>query len=100
MFKSAASFNQNLCVWGSMMDTLDTVDQMFEQTNCDDSTGTPSLASDPKGPLCHRCYKEFPTKEELQKQIKDYLEDSNWAASEACGTTTCGEYYGYATLLT
>ena len=54
MFLGAASFDQNLCAWGSRLPPDAVVTEMFVGTACpvmDD----PDLSANPPGPFCHTC---------------------------------------------
>jgi surface protein len=54
MFMDASSFNQNLCYWGTQLDSSNDVTNMFDGSGCPDQ-GSPDLTLPAVNPLCYAC---------------------------------------------
>jgi hypothetical protein len=55
MFSGAASFDQNLCFWGSKLLPRCLTYAMFQSTSCPAAKMAPDLTASPRGPFCDLC---------------------------------------------
>jgi hypothetical protein len=55
MFLGVASFDQNLCAWGTQLTSSCLVKDMFWYTNCPTKHTNPNLTASPPGPFCRSC---------------------------------------------
>jgi surface protein len=67
MFVNDTDFNQNLCAWGPRLNATKLPAFSFKVANTFRFTGCPvqanfSLATNPRGPFCHSCVAQPPTK--------------------------------------
>ena len=68
MFYDAIGFNQNLCLWGNMLQSTDQVPYMFTGSGCP-YTGNPDMTINPKSPLCSFCPRPFTSNTQLRDAI-------------------------------
>jgi hypothetical protein len=54
MFYDATAYNQNLCDWGTKLQTIASVDDMFSGSGCDNEAD-PDLTFVPPEPFCADC---------------------------------------------
>ena len=92
MFENAASFNQNLCSWGSSFTqpSLD-VTNMFLGSGCT-STASPDVAVSPITPLCYYC-NTFASRAELDAAITDWISVGSSSVSTAATNNLCGSQH-------
>jgi hypothetical protein len=86
MFLNASTFNQDLCAWGSKMNTSATVTSMFLDSQCS-AVGDPAFSLDTKGPFCHIC--PTPTKQPTHNPTEQpTIEQTNEPTSEPANEPT------------